>query len=59
MSLHQQAIDAIPYRLETHVDHKAWAKRIVWREKKGDKTLLSIQIRFAHEALDIKTEEQG
>jgi hypothetical protein len=57
MSLAREAADAIPYRGEHHVDHKAWAKRIVWREQKGDKELLPIQIRFAREALDIKTEE--
>jgi hypothetical protein len=40
-------------------DPKRWAKRILQRVAEGDKELLPIQIRFAREALDIKTEEQG
>jgi len=39
-----------------HVDHKAWAKRILWREEQGDKSLLAIQVRFAKMAMDIKDE---
>jgi len=35
-------------------DHKAWAKRFVYRFRKGDKTLLDIQIIFAHMALEIE-----
>ncbi len=38
------------------VDSKAWAKRILEREERGDKTLLSIQVKFAKMALDIKDE---
>lgn len=34
------------------VDHKAWAKRILERERLGDKTLSAVQIRFAKEALE-------
>lgn len=33
------------------VDHKAWAKRIIEREKLGDKTLTQVQVAFAKEAL--------
>jgi hypothetical protein len=33
------------------VDHKLWAKRIMERHKRGDKTLSTIQINFAKEAL--------
>jgi hypothetical protein len=32
-------------------DHKAWAKKILERQKKGDKTLTMIQIRFTKEAM--------
>lgn len=35
-------------------DPKRWAKRILEREARGDKTLLPIQVRFAHEALDAR-----
>lgn len=31
--------------------HRLWAKRILAREKKGDKTLTALQVRFAHEAM--------
>lgn len=34
-------------------DFKAWAKRIVHRFQRGDKTLMQCQIQFAHEALEI------
>jgi hypothetical protein len=37
-------------------DHKAWAKRFIYREERGDKTLLSIQIKFAKMAMEIKEE---
>lgn len=37
-------------------DFKAWAKRFIYRYERGDKELTHIQIRFAHEALDMKYE---
>lgn len=37
-------------------DYKAWAKRIIYREERGDKELLAIQVKFAKMALDIKEE---
>ncbi len=36
------------------VDHLAWAKRIIEREKLGDRDLLPVQIAFAKEAMDGK-----
>lgn len=36
------------------VDHKAWAKRFVYRAERGDKTLLPIQITFGYQALDLE-----
>lgn len=33
-------------------DDKAWAKRILFREERGDTSLLSIQVRFARDALN-------
>jgi hypothetical protein len=35
-------------------DHKAWAKRILEREKLGDRELTQVQVAFAKEALDGK-----
>lgn len=40
-------------------DHKAWAKRIVHRFARGDKTLNSCQITFAHQALEIDVPKAG
>lgn len=37
---------------ESKTDHKAWAKRILQRQKDGDKTLLQIQITMARQALN-------
>ena len=37
----------------TATDHLRWARKIKEREKKGDKTLSLIQIKFANEALQI------
>lgn len=32
-------------------DHKAWAKRFVYRAERGDRDLLNVQIQFAYQAL--------
>ena len=37
---------------ESKTDHKAWAKRILQRQKDGDKTLLQIQINMARQAMN-------
>ena len=37
-------------------DHKVWAKRILLCEEQGDKSLLSVQVKFAKMAMDIKDE---
>lgn len=37
--------------LKPKVDHKAWARVILEREKRGDKSLLPIQVKFAREAM--------
>lgn len=34
-------------------DEKAWAKRILYREEHGDKTVSSLQVQFAKMALDM------
>ena len=43
----------ISKKLEDKTDHRLWAKRIMERHKKGDKTLSNIQINFAKEALEV------
>jgi hypothetical protein len=40
-------------------DYKAWAKRILYRDEKGDKTLLSIQVKFAKQAMERGPEEKA
>lgn len=37
-------------------DYKAWAKRILYREEHGDKSLLSVQIKFAQMAMNVQQE---
>lgn len=34
-------------------DYKAWAKQIMFREERGDKNLLAVQVTFARIALGI------
>lgn len=38
--------------LKGKTNHKAWAQKIIEREKQGDKTLSALQVRFAREALE-------
>lgn len=45
--------ESITNTSDTGRDHLRWAKKIKEREKKGDKTLTVLQIRFANEALGI------
>lgn len=43
--------DGIAKAATDKTDHKLWAKRILAREKKGDKDLTALQVRFAREAI--------
>jgi len=40
-----------PKTAASKIDHKAWARRIVERERRGDPSLTLLQVRFAKEAL--------
>jgi hypothetical protein len=40
-------------------DHKAWAKRIMFRVEHGDKGITSLQERFAREALGLDTKPKN
>ena len=55
--LREEAAAKYPFNAPTGYDHKAWAKRILWRHDQGDKDLLNIQIKFAQEAMGIKPME--
>jgi hypothetical protein len=46
-----------PYNSTLGIDHKAWAKRIIYRLEHGDTSLLSVQITFAKMALNIDQEQ--
>lgn len=35
-------------------DHKAWAKRILHREMRGDKELSALQVNFAKQAMNVE-----
>lgn len=54
--LQSEAAAQFPYRTTTGFDYKAWAKRIVYRDDRGDKELTSLQVKWAREALEAKTE---
>lgn len=41
-----------PIWMESGKDYKAWAKRIVYRAERGDKTISVLQLNFAKEALN-------
>lgn len=47
--LQNEADAKFPYK---QTDHKAWAKRILYREERGDKSLLAIQVKFAKMAIE-------
>jgi len=52
LQIQLEAAARFPVRTVNGRDDKAWAKRILHREERGDKDLLSIQVRFAREALN-------
>lgn len=47
-----------PTKTTAGIDYKAWAKRFVYRYERGDKSLLDIQILFAHQALELPVPNQ-
>lgn len=53
MNLYHEAAARFPVVTATGRDLMAWAKRIVWREENGDKTLTMIQVQFARQALGL------
>jgi hypothetical protein len=50
--LQDEASAKFPYNGPAGYDFKAWAKRILWRQEMGDKTLTTLQIKFATEAMN-------
>ncbi len=57
-SLKEKAARLFPMGADEARDHKAWAKRLVWRHQQGDSTLRPIQVRFAREALGETNEHE-
>jgi hypothetical protein len=55
--LEEQAAALFPVVTATGRDYRAWAKRIVWRDEQGDKDLLTIQVKFAREAMSRGAEQ--
>lgn len=43
-----------PTKTSAGIDHKAWAKRFVYRAERGDKSLLHVQVLFGYQALDLE-----
>lgn len=58
LQLEIEAAAQFPSVSITGRDFKAWAKRILWREERGDKDLTSIQLKFAREAMNRGPEGQ-
>lgn len=46
-----EAAAQFPYQ---QIDHKAWAKRILYREEKGDTLLTHYQVKEAKMGLEVK-----
>ena len=55
-TLRLEAESRFPYLLTSGRDHKAWAKRILYRESRGDKTLSALQVSFAKTAMGVVEE---
>lgn len=51
-----EAAAKFPLHTTYGTDYKAWAKRIMHRLERGDKSLLPVQIQFAKMALNIVDE---
>lgn len=51
--LESEARAMFPYATVNGHDHLAWAKRIHYRDERGDKELTSLQVRFAKTALGL------
>ncbi|UOD28763.1 hypothetical protein INH39_25480 [Massilia violaceinigra] len=53
-----EAAAKFPMNTTNGRDYKAWAKRILHRDERGDKTLLSIQVKFARTAMGLDADQQ-
>jgi hypothetical protein len=51
--IQKEAAAKYPTITSSGVDHKAWAKRFVYRAERGDRDLLHVQVQFAYMALDM------
>lgn len=49
----KEAESRFPYLTTNGNDHKAWAKRILYREERKDSSLSVLQIKFAREAMGL------
>lgn len=54
--LQNEAEARFPMNTTAGRDYKAWAKRINYRDERGDKDLLPIQVKFARMALGLEVE---
>lgn len=52
VAIYHEAEARYPYKHSTGYDHLAWAKRIIYRNEHGDKSLLLCQIKCAYEAMN-------
>lgn len=54
LQIRSEAEARFPYLLAgDQRDHKCWAKRILYREERGDKDVSALQVKFAKQAMNI------
>lgn len=54
-----EAAARFPFATTAGHDHMAWAKRIQFRRQRGDTSLMPIQVTFATQALQEKSQTQN
>ena len=53
MSIRDEADYRFPLLTTAGRDDRAWAKRILYREERGDKDLMPVQVQFAKKAMNV------
>lgn len=51
LALFHEAAARYPYNSTAGYDYKAWAKRIIYRKERGDRTLTLAQVKSAEDAM--------
>lgn len=59
IQLRSEAEARYPYLTTAGFDHKCWARRIVYRDERGDKELSALQVKMAREAMNIEPPKES